>query len=138
MENAASLPTDSRAPSSPYRMPWFIKIVSLVVLFAVIISLMIHISPRHTVTVSEVAEARFWVGDLVLLWGKPETWRYCNTVVLTWRAPSVTALVHEAIYFSYFSTVSKVLFTLGDDRAAETLLMGDLFRECNRVRVALR
>jgi hypothetical protein len=93
---------------------------------------------------SVTSEISFWLqqntltlGDLVLLWGKPEIRLYCETVVAFWPGRAATGFTAHTRTgrISYYMPVLFVTFSRSGLSDWETLLINTAALQCGSVRV---
>jgi hypothetical protein len=72
------------------------------------------------------------LGDLAALWGTPEIRQYCETLVYSWPAHHVTALLAEPRTgrINYFSPVLSVSFTYSGLPQWGRVLVNDALHNC--------
>jgi hypothetical protein len=57
-------------------------------------------------------EPTFTLGDLVVLWGMPETHVFCETLVVSWSTPQIKAMVAvpRTRHVNNFATIRMISF----------------------------
>jgi hypothetical protein len=72
------------------------------------------------------------LGVLVALWGKPETHRYCETLLFTWSARRFTAMVAvpRTSHIDYFVPIHHIYFVRRGLPEWARLLVNDALHSC--------
>jgi hypothetical protein len=75
---------------------------------------------------------RLRLGDLVLLWGKPETRPYCQTLVISWSTPRFMAMVavSRTRLINYFAPILSISFLHKGLPRWEEPLLNDVLHGC--------
>lgn len=72
------------------------------------------------------------LGDLGALWGEPEIWLYCETIVASWPDRHIMSLIAPSRTgrTSYFSPVISVSITRSGESGWKQALMNDASHDC--------
>jgi hypothetical protein len=86
--------------------------------------------------VFSVSENMLKLGDLGALWGAPEIWLYCETIVASWSDRHIMALIAPSPTggISYFSDVISVSITRSGESGWKQALMNDASHDCGGVK----
>jgi hypothetical protein len=72
------------------------------------------------------------LGDLIALWGEPETHRYCETLIVTWYSHRLTAMVAvpRTSHRDYFAPIHNIYFVPRGLPDWARLLVNDALHSC--------
>jgi hypothetical protein len=77
-------------------------------------------------------EPTLTLGDLVVLWGMPETHVFCESLVVSWATPQVKAMVAvpRTRHVNYFATIRMISFFREGSPSWKRTLLNDSLHGC--------
>lgn len=133
----------------PVRFPWFVSI-SLFMVMGITTLIIVGAVARRDIANPfsafdelnanqinlSLQEKLFTLGDLTLLWGKPEIRRYCESVIAIWPSDHRAAIVTPGSrgHLSYFSPIRTISVIQSGQPQWLRIFVNDAMHNCGAVR----